>query len=181
MQVALLTAALESTRPASIKGHISFINGFIYSLHPSTQIPKASMAPLLLAGSGEEKYCTIKACKAGKTWLGGNFVAKPSIIRRADWSGDMWILYKDYEPGKKTYSRRCIVIRIHGFTLGCDGHKTLKNRRCKVLALNLRFFTVGRIVIWQEKKKKEKRKHTIQQSSWEHRAKECAIRHEIRG
>ena len=67
VQVARLTVTSGSIRPASTIGHISFINGVINSLQPSAQIPKASIAPLRLAGSGEVKYCTIKDCRGGNT------------------------------------------------------------------------------------------------------------------
>lgn len=54
--------------------------------------------------------------------------------------------YKDHEQrGKKTYSRRCFFVNILRFILGRDGHETLQDRGCKVIALNLGFFTVKMI------------------------------------
>ena len=83
-QLAFRTVGSGSLSPASITGQTSFMSGVMNSLQPSTETPSANMAPRRLLGSGDEKYCWMSWRSAGKTWFGGRFVARQSIIRRAD-------------------------------------------------------------------------------------------------
>lgn len=83
-QVALRTPASGSLRPVSITGHTCSIIGVMYSLQPSTDTPRASIAPRRRFASGDWRYCWIRVRRGGKTWVGGSAVAKLSIIRSAD-------------------------------------------------------------------------------------------------
>lgn len=82
---AFLTPASLSRSPASITGQTALRRGVINSLQPSTQIPKASIAPRRRLGSEEEKYSVMRLRRGGKTWPGGRPVASPSMMRSADY------------------------------------------------------------------------------------------------
>jgi len=71
--------------------------------------------------------------RAGKTWVGGRFVARPSMMRRADYDNvnqkSSWYQYTI------TYTTRSVLIGICGFLLGGNGHETFQNGTSEVLAL----------------------------------------------
>lgn len=78
----------------------------------------------------------IRVRNAGKTWEGGRFVARPSMMRRADCKKSSE--YKSLNG--ETYAGRSIVIDVFWLVLSSDGHKTLEDGRGKIVTLNLRLF-----------------------------------------
>lgn len=73
------------------------------------------MAPRRLLGSGDEKYCWIRVRKAGKTWVGGRFVAKPSMMRNADYRTISTCLHQiaaETDLLDMARHRRCLLVRV---------------------------------------------------------------------